>query len=391
MELQKILSLIPAKVLEELALESDVDYFTKKLQGEVVFKLLLHCIISHKDNSLRTMKSAYETIFFQLINRKHHQGSISISSISERLSTIDATYFEQLYRTCVRLYKQEIGKDAATIIRFDSTLLALSTKLLSVGYHLKSTGGKNFRQLKFTIGYTDIPEIVHFYTEQSYNAENLALKETIMEQSKNDSRSIKIFDRGITSRKTYDMFTDNGIKFISRINATSKYDNLKANNLFIQLPIETATLKIISDTQCQLYGKQGLKPKHLVRRIEAISLADNERIVFVTNIDDLPAVDITELYKRRWDIEVFFKFIKQLLNFKHLVNRSNNGIKVVLYVTMIATVILAAYKKLNHLNGYKIPKQKFTAELETELVKHLITMCGGNPEKLNKILLRNTS
>jgi hypothetical protein len=58
MELQKVLSLIPANLLEELALETDVNIFSKKLQGEVMFKLLLHCIISHKDNSLRTMKSA---------------------------------------------------------------------------------------------------------------------------------------------------------------------------------------------------------------------------------------------------------------------------------------------------------------------------------------------
>ena len=145
------------------------------------------------------------------------------------------------------------------------------------------------------------------------------------------------------------------------------------------------------DEWCQFYGEQGIKPKHLFRRIEAIRLEDSEPISFITNIETLTAADITELYKRRWDIEVFFKFIKQLLNFKHLISRNENGIKVILYVTMIAAILLTAYKKLNHLSGFKIPKLKFSNELESELVKELIRLCGGNPEKLNEIILCDTS
>ena len=101
MELQKILSLIPSGLLEELAIETEVDVFSKKLQGEVLFKLLLHCIISHKDNSLRGMESTYETLFFGLINRKHYRKSVRYSSISKRLSTINPEYFEKLFENCV--------------------------------------------------------------------------------------------------------------------------------------------------------------------------------------------------------------------------------------------------------------------------------------------------
>ena len=123
---------------------------------------------------------------------------------------------------------------------------------------------------------------------------------------------------------------------------------------------------------------------------ETIRIADNEPIVFITNIHNLSAAEVTEIYKRRWDIEVFFKFIKQLLNFKHLLNRSENGIKVVLYVTMIAAILLIAYKKTNHLKGFKIVKQKFEQELETIILKDLIVMCGGNPELLSSILSKRS-
>ncbi len=77
-------------------------------------------------------------------------------------------------------------------------------------------------------------------------------------------------------------------------------------------------MTIISDTWCYLYKSNKQKTKYPVRRIEAIRLEDNKPIAFITNIKDIEAVEVTEIYKRRWDIEVFFKFIKQLLNFGHL-------------------------------------------------------------------------
>lgn len=392
MELQKILSLIPAGLLEELAIETEVDIFSKKLQGEVIFKLLLHCIISHKDNSLRGMESAYETLFFGMINRKHHKKSVRYSSISTRLSAINPEYFEKLFDSCVRLYKTELGKGKEDIIRFDSTIVSLSSKILNIGYNLKGGDAENVRQLKFTIGYAnDIAEKVHFYHSQSHTSENVALKESILIQSIGDIDRIKVFDRGITSRNTYDSFTDNNIQFISRVNVGSKYTVVRSNDSDKPLPVETDDLRVISDDWCWFYGNKGAKSNHLYRRIEAIRLKDNEILVFITNNQELSAEDIADLYKRRWDIEVFFKFIKQLLNFNHLINRSENGIKVVLYVTMIAAVLLAAFKRANNLNGYKIPKMKFANELDVEIVKQLITMCGGNPEKLNEFLLCNTS
>ncbi len=79
--------------------------------------------------------------------------------------------------------------------------------------------------------------------------------------------------------------------------------------------------------QVEERGEKG-KPKNLFRRIEAIQFETNEPICFLINLSNLTASDITELYKRRWDIEVYFKFIKQLLNFKHLISRNENGIKV---------------------------------------------------------------
>ena len=165
-----------------------------------------------------------------------------------------------------------------------------------------------------------------------------------MFRHKKKQKPLKYFDRGITARNTYDEFTENNIQFVSRLNNKARYEMLKADN-DLKSDLCTGTLKIISDNWCFLYNSNKQKIKHPIRRIETVRLKDNKPIVFITNIKNIDAAIITEIYKRRWDIEVFFKFIKQLLNFKHLTNRSENGIQVMLYVTMIATVLLIAYKK----------------------------------------------
>ena len=60
---------------------------------------------------------------------------------------------------------------------------------------------------------------------------------------------------------------------------------------------------------------------------------------------DYSATEIAELYKRRWEIEVFFKFIKQHLDFSHLLSRNENGMKVEMYMTLITAILLIVHKK----------------------------------------------
>jgi IS4 transposase len=135
-----------------------------------------------------------------------------------------------------------------------------------------------------------------------------------------------------------------------------------------------------------LFGAEGIKTKEAYRVIEAVILNTKESITFITNIEELDAVTITEYYRKRWDIEVFFKFIKQELNFSKFICRTENGIKVVLYSTLIAAILLLVYKKGNNLKGFKQAKQKFSQELEYEIMKQIIELSGGNPNNLPQIL-----
>jgi len=69
------------------------------------------------------------------------------------------------------------------------------------------------------------------------------------------------------------------------------------------------------------------------------------------------------------------------LNVKHLVSGEENGIKVTIYMTMTLAVLIIAYKKLNKIKSFKIAKLKFQIELENEIIKKIVTLCGGDPRQ----------
>lgn len=377
-----ILALLPEGLLDDLAVSMQVNRYSKKLQGQLVFKLLLHCILNHKDNSLRTMASAYESIVFKALNAECALSQVRFNSISERLSVINPAYFEQIYLACVKIFGEVVGEQEATLTRFDSTIVSLSGQLLKVGYQLQGTDCERLRQLKFTIGLSEIPTAIHLFSHQQYNSENTALKEAILAHLPAKENAVRVFDRGITSRKTHDALTEKKIPFVSRINAQSKQVEVLSNTL--REPVETESLVIYSDSWIFLFSQSG-KATHAQRCIKARQKNTKEELCFITNIADLNAKEITCLYRRRWDIEVFFKFIKQELNFSHLINRSENGIKVMLYVTMIAAILLLVYKKKNQLTGFKIMKQKFVQELEKYIVREIVFICGGSQKVFDEM------
>ena len=122
-----------------------------------------------------------------------------------------------------------------------------------------------------------------------------------------------------------------------------------------------------------------------LRIIKATIIESKKDIYFLTNIEDMSADEIAFIYKQRWDIEVLFKFLKQELNLSHLVSRTENGIRVMLYMTLILAILIIAYKKLNKLSGFKIPKLKFANELEADIIKEIVILCGGQPSKMKHL------
>lgn len=384
---KELLQLIDEEILSSIAVETEVNYKAKKLSGEVVLKLLLMSILDNTKISLRIMEKVFSGIMFKLFSETDKQQTIRYSSISERLSTIKCAYFEKIFENVFALSKQHFKEGLTThnIRQFDSTSISISSKLLKKGMTngLKNKEGKHTKsQVKFTVGMlNNLPAQLQFYNEQKYVGEDLTLRESILNASIGENE-IAVFDRGLKKRATFKEFSDNNILFVTRINPTKNIKILEEYPL--NDTTETKTLTIISDTKVYLYHETGRLLKEPFRLVKAQSKKTNDVLFFLTNIsvDDLDSVEITEVYKQRWEIEVFFKFIKQHLHFKHFLSYNENGIKVTMYVAMITAILLLLYKKLNKIDGYKIAKYQFTEELNMEIIKEIVVICEGDPSKI---------
>jgi Transposase DDE domain len=374
MTAMELIKLIPSKTFQKLAIETKVDAQVKKLSGEVIFKLILFSMLNSDKLSLRVMETFLQSAKFKsfsdydILNGKYN-------SIRDRICTINAQYFEKLFAAIFSIYNKELKEEKA-LSKADSTFVAIATRLFKQGME-NGDGTKRF--IKYSVNLKgSIPSSVKVFTDQSYINDGPALTEII-----NDTDCIEgnvvVFDRGIQSRKSFDDFTSSGKWFVTRSKLDIRCKSPQVNAI-TKKPSES-TVTIISDQTGKLISGSRKRSKHIYRVIKAKIDSSGQEICFVTNMLNEDVYLIAAWYKQRWEIELFFKFIKQHLNLKHLVSRNENGIKVMIYMTMILAILILAYKKINRLKGFKIAKLKFEIELENEIIKEIVKLCGGNPRK----------
>lgn len=374
MQVEEIIKLIPSTKINFLAKQTGVNHKAKKLDGKIFFQLLLYAVLTTKEGSLRVFENVFNSYYFQKIT--NHKGQIKYNSLSDRFLAIDSLFFKKLYEECVKQYKSYFPTNNK-LLSFDSTLVSLSAKLLSIGFQCGGSQ-QHVKQLKFTIGFSDIAEFAVFNHDKTYNSENIALSEAILAHPESKESTV-LFDRGLHSRPHFDRLTNENISFITRFQPKYKADIVE--EIKINQTTESG-LNIYLVRLVYLYSRRNERTKHSYKIIHCRSEKGDE-FDFLTNIKHEEEAEIVNLYKKRWEIEVFFKFLKQNLNFSHLVSRNENGIRIMLYVAMIASILLTVYKKTNKLKGYKISKLQFSLKLEESIVKHIVKIAGGDPDKID--------
>lgn len=384
MTVKGLLKLIPAGTFQELAAETRIDHQVKKLSGELMFMLITYSMLKSEKASLRIMegflRSAQFKAFsgFDIIDGKYN-------SIRDRICTMDVSYFEQLFNRIFVTYNKLLGEQQA-LSRIDSTTISLPARLLSGGI---TNNSKTHKFLKYSLELKgSLPCSVKIFKDPTFSSEDRALAELI-NGSEFVKEGVMVFDRGLRARNALEKFTSDNKLFVTRAYTKMKYEATGSR----PVPPKPAgnSLTIESDEIAYLFTKHDRRTKHLYRVIHACCDNNGERISFVTNMLDEDGYQLASWYKQRWDIEVFFKFLKQHLNAKHLVSRDENGMKVMIYMTLIVAILLLAYKKLNRIKFYKMAKLEFELELDNELTKAIVILCGGDPEMAPHLFTQNRS
>jgi hypothetical protein len=391
-----LIGYIPEGLLTHLSQTTQVDHYTKVLHGKKMFYLLMYGILAHEKLSQRSLEDTFNDPVFKVLFHLDEQESVRRSSISERLSKIDPAFFKQAYECIYEQFAELYApneREKYHLIRVDSTMVSETVGKLVEGMDNKS--GK--KAIKYSIAFDGLlPCQGEVFTSAEYGSEDMALPQVVMNHVKKQTHhnNIYVLDRGLQSTRSMDTFTQKEITFVCRAKENRKYVEL-ASLILADQELDLGDSILIKDAKVQLYTGQAKKSKKQTsyyqqalvdqefRMIIIENKSDHKQYVFLTNDFKRPAREIAEAYRRRWDIEIFFRFLKQELNVSHLISLNKNGIQVMLYMTLIVAMMVLIYKKANGLS-YKTAKRRFAIEVRNLAIAMIVVRCGGNPDRMFK-------
>ena len=377
--------MIPLAELDRLAVIHNVNAVNQiKLPGQVVFLCLLNTLLNGPKVTQRFLEAVYER---WLIEDVHY------SSFSKRLAVIKPAYFAALFRALHRRVQPLIrfGEERALRLRIvDATEVVLSAKLLSFGIHFRSGGkagtGHNKRHVKsvLTLSEEGWPDFLHLCREQKEASDNVALGDAMVEATQ--PGELWIVDGGLTDRdRMLAIHQKQGFFLVPHQQQRWRVLQRVCVAPTLDAEAERSALLEAAKEQARQAGKRLSPPCRLLGVEEAVFENSDDAVrssrqeqwakmpllvflcerydvrrgqwkpwVLLTNLplsaDGKQAgpyrlEEIPELYRRRWEIELFIKFVKQHLSYAHLTSRCANGIAVMIWMALIAAVLLIWYQR----------------------------------------------
>jgi IS4 transposase len=161
----------------------------------------------------------------------------------------------------------------------------------------------------------------------------------LLDQLVFEAGAFYIFDRGYLDFARLYRIHQSSAFFVTRAKSNSEFHRLRSQ------PVEKST-GVLSDQIIRLkvfYSRQGY-PETL-RRVHYLDADSNRRLVLLTNNFTLSAREIADLYRCRWQVELFFKWIKQHLRIKAFYGTTDNAVKTQVWIAISVYVLVAIVKK----------------------------------------------
>jgi transposase len=264
------------------------------------------------------------------------RGRVSRTTLADANETRDwriyRDFAQQLIRLARGLYRQEsFGVELSeTVYAFDSTTIDLCLSLFPWGQFRRRKSAVKLHTLLDVRG--SIPTNVYVTGGQVHDV-NL-LDELLLEAG-----AFYLLDRGYVDFARLYTFTQACAFFITRAKK-----NLRFYRRF-WYPVERST-GVRSDQTIFLTGiRTAQRYPQALRRIGYFDIEKNSRLTFLTNNFWLPPLTIAQLYRARWQVELFFRWIKQHLRIKAFYGTSENAVKTQVWVALAVYVLVAIVKK----------------------------------------------
>jgi hypothetical protein len=264
------------------------------------------------------------------------RGRVSHSTLADANQNRDWRIYHDLARVLIkrarRLYAEDdLGIELKeTVYALDSTTIDLCLSLFPWARYVRTKGGIKLHTLLDLRG--SIPVFIAVSDAKTGDVR-------ILDQLVLEAGSFYVMDRGYLDFKRLYSFVAASAFYVTRSKKNIRFCRLQSR------PVEEKS-GICSDQIVSLHKRHSREsyPEKL-RKIHYIDPAENKSLTFLTNNFQLPALVVAALYKKRWQVELFFKWIKQNLRIKHFFGNSDNAVKTQVWISIAVYVLVAIVKK----------------------------------------------
>ena len=211
---------------------------------------------------------------------------------------------------------------------------------------------------------------------------------TVLDELIPEPGSFYIMDRGYMDLKRLRTLAESLSFFVVRATICVRFKRLYSHAID-----KSAGLKC-DQTVVFVGGKSKVNYPHKLRRVHYFDAETNKNLSFFTNNFSIPALTVAQLYKQRWQIELFFKWIKQHLRIKSFYGTSSNAVKTQIWIAISVYVLVAIIKKRLKLglNLYTILQILSIACFEKDQLLQVVTNFDHKEKEIdsnNQLLLFN--
>ena len=309
---------INLQIFEENVRTLKLDYYTKKLTTESFLKLLLFAQLQE----VESLHALGDCLFDDQLQKGIKLESISVSQLSRRINSLNPDLFQRIFLDLVAQIhaKTHYTKLIMPLKIIDSSTLPLNlTNHKWAKFRKTKAGVKLHLRLVFMEKGESYPEKAIITTANEHDRGQLEIMV-------DDKECMYVFDRGYLDYERFDRMTDDGYFFLSRLRKNAVIREVYN----FKLPDNST---VLSD-QMVLIGTTQNRTENYFRLLIVMDSKGNV-LHLITNRFDLSAEEISEMYKSRWAIELFFKWIKQHLSIKKFYGKSERAIQNQVFIALI--------------------------------------------------------
>lgn len=334
----QILSFVPRTLVQSLARSCNADRYCKSFKTYDHLVSMLYAVF-HQCTSLREVTTG-------MLAWDHRIQHLGIASHPRRSTLADANQrrshevFEKIYLALLERYHSFLPDSRRSaknkLYIFDSTSIALFQEILK-GSGLSKADGRRKGGIKVHTllrSDQDVPCMIRFSAAAANDGR--FLREVTL-----PAGSVLVFDKGYRDYSTYNRFNDDKITWVTRHRDHSVYRVLERRSV----SDEQRNKGIRADTYIELghsHQKDAIKVR--ARMVEYEDPLTHKTFYFITNNRKLSPLSVANYYKNRWQIETFFKRIKQNYPLRYFLGDNENAIKIQIWCALIADLLLKIIK-----------------------------------------------